>query len=223
MRKVIIIAPHPDDETLGCGGSILKHIDQGDQVFWLIMTTIKGSLEYSLQEIESRAAEINIVEKKFGFKETIQSDFITTQLDTYPKQQIIKFIAEVFNKIKPNIIYAPYEDDAHSDHQEIFKATIACCKSFRYPFISTVRIYETLSETGLNLSAKNTSFNPNLWIDISDYLEKKIEIMNCYNGEIGEHPFPRSEESIKALAILRGSSVSLKHAEAFISLKEIIL
>ena len=223
MKKVIIVAPHPDDETLGCGGTILKHIDKGDEVFWLVMTTIKGSPNFSKQEINKRESEITSVGRKYGFKGIIKSDFISSQLDTYPKQSIIKFISSKFNKIKPNIVYAPFENDAHSDHKEIFKATIACCKSFRYPFISSVRVYETLSETGLNLSAKNISFNPNLWIDISDYLEKKIEIMNYYKGEVGEHPFPRSNESIRALATLRGSSVSVKYAEAFISLKEVIV
>ena len=85
----------------------------------------------------------------------------------------MEFISNIFNRIQPNIIYIPYENDIHSDHKAVFSAATACCKSFRYPFISCVRVYETLSETELSLSTNNYSFKPNLWIDISDFLEKK--------------------------------------------------
>ena len=223
MKKVIFIAPHPDDETLGCGGAILKHIDKGDEVFWLIMTTIEGSSLYSKKQVKKRTSEIDSVASKYGFKEVIKSDFLTAQLDTYPKKELIEFISNIFNRIQPDIIYTPYENDAHSDHKAVFLATVACCKSFRYPFISSVRVYETLSETELNLSVDNNGFKPNLWIDISDFLEKKIEIMQNYSSEMGHHPFPRSEENIRALATLRGSSIAVKYAEAYISIKEVIL
>ena len=114
-----------------------------------------------------------------------------------------------------------YINDIHTDHQVIADTAMACFKSFRYPYINKVRSYETISETEFTIK-ENTVFQPNLWIDISNFLEEKIEIMKLYESEIGDPPFPRSVENIKALATLRGSTINVKYAEAFITLKEIL-
>ncbi len=223
MNKVMVIAPHPDDETLGCGGAILRHIDRGDDVYWLIMTTMKGSSIFTEEQVAKREKEIEIVSSRYGFKEVFNSDFPTMELDTVPKKDLVGFISNMFDKVRPDTIYAPYVNDVHSDHKAVFSAMASCTKSFRYPFIRRVRIYETLSETEFGLRPDDHGFKPNLWIDISNYLEKKIGIMRLYESELGQHPFPRSEENIRALATFRGATAGVRFAEAYISVKEVIV
>jgi len=222
MNKVMIIAPHPDDETLGCGGTILRHIAQGDDVYWLIMTTMKGTSVFTEEQVTKREKEIVAVSSNYGFKEVFNSDFPTTKLDTVPQKDLVGFISNIFDKVRPDTIYAPYVNDVHSDHEAVFCAMASCTKSFHYPYIRRVRIYETLSETEFGLRPDDHGFKPNLWVDISNYLEKKIGIMRLYESELGQHPFPRSEENIRALATFRGATAGVQFAEAYISVKEVI-
>ena len=221
MKRILIIAPHPDDETLGCGGAILKHIDEGHKVDWLIATTNKSSPNITNEEIIKREKEIEEVSSRYSFAGVYNLELPATLLDSIPKKEIIDSLSSVINKVKPEIIYIPNRLDAHSDHQIIHDCSIACTKPFRYPFIKIVRVYQTLSETGFNLRLESLGFKPNLLIDISNYLDKKIDIMNLYVGETSKHPFPRSEDSIRAQGILLGSMANCEYAEGFITLREI--
>ena len=135
--------------------------------------------------------------------------------------ELISKISSIINKVKPNIIYLPFKGDVHSDHKYIFDAAYSCTKVFRYPFIKKIYMMETLSETEFSLSTKEDSFVPNVFVNISDYIDKKIEAMKIYKSEIGEHPFPRSEKNIRALATYRGATSGCDCAESFILIKEI--
>ena len=222
MSSVLVVAPHPDDETLGCGGTLLRHIAEGDQVHWLIMTKITKKIGFTKKIIESRTKEIEQVASSYGFESVKQASFITTRLDTYPKSDLIKKVSKTVNIVNPDTVYLPYRRDVHSDHAEVFDAVAACTKSFRYPSIKKVRAYETISETEFSISPDDIGFKPNMWVDISGYLDRKIEIMKMYSSEVEQHPFPRSEQNIRALATYRGAVAGVIAAEAFISLKEII-
>ena len=221
MSNVIVISAHPDDETLGAGGSILKHVANGDHVYWLIVTNIVESEEFSKKKINSRQIEISIVEKIFGFKETFFLNYPTMTLSSSDLIKMVPEISAIFTKVKPEIIYTLNRSDAHSDHRVIFNAVMACTKSFRYPFIKKVLMYECISETEFAPALAEKVFLPNYFIDITDFLEIKLEIMKIFESEIGEHPFPRSLENIKALAHFRGASVGVQYAEAFQLLKYI--
>ena len=131
-----------------------------------------------------------------------------------PLKKLVTEFSELFSLIKPEVIYIPYINDVHTDHKIVSKAATSAAKWFRSSSIKQVNMYETLSETNFNFIEKKV-FQPNLFIDISKFLEKKIKICNCYKTEFGKHPFPRSKESIKALAILRGSQSGYKAAESF--------
>jgi LmbE family N-acetylglucosaminyl deacetylase len=225
--KIIVIAPHPDDETLGCGGTILRHTKEGEEVHWLIMSTLKSKTKLDKKNMKIREKQIRNVAKAYNFSSYHQTNFETAKLDTYPKIDLINEVSKYFKKIKPNLLYIPFPGDIHSDHREVYNATVACTKSFRYPYISKIRCYEVISETKFNFTGNNqksylTSFQPNLFIDISPYINKKIKIMKIYKNEIGKHPFPRSEKNIRAIATFRGATVAKKYAESFVSLKEII-
>jgi LmbE family N-acetylglucosaminyl deacetylase len=214
--KTLVIAPHPDDELLGCGGTLLRRSEEGADVGWLITTTISEDAGWDRKRVELREKEIQQVRDGLGVKpeHLFRFSYPTASLDTVPLDDLIKKISEVFVSFEPEEVFLPHRGDAHSDHRYVFDAAAACTKWFRYPSVRKVLTYETLSETEFGLG-DGSSFQPNLFMDVSGYLDKKIELLACYASEMGEHPFPRSEESVRALATLRGSSAGFPCAEAF--------
>jgi len=215
-NKVIVISAHPDDETLGCGGTLLRHKSGGDKLFWIIVTNVSikhGG--YTQEFIEKRQEEINSVYLKLKFNELFKLDYPTMNLTSHDLLDLIPKISEIFNIVKPNIIYVNNRSDTHSDHRIVFDAVAACTKSFRYPFIKKFLMYETLSETEFAPALLEKTFIPNYFVDISDFIDEKIELMKIYSSELGEHPFPRSIKNIKALATYRGSFAGVEYAEAF--------
>jgi LmbE family N-acetylglucosaminyl deacetylase len=221
MKKVIIISPHPDDETIGCGGTLLKHISNGDQVSWIIVTDMKEIPGVNKKTLDKRNEEIVEVSKKYGFHKIFQLGFPATLLDTLPKRDLISSLANAINEIKPEILYLPNENDIHTDHEQVFIASSAFTKSFRFPYIKDIYVYHTLYETELNLNPNQTSFKPNYFVDISEYLDEKLDIMKIYESELGKHPFPRSIEAIKSHATLMGSISNTNYAEGFVIIKQI--
>ena len=136
------------------------------------------------------------------------------KVDLMPISEIAEKIGGIVNEISPNIIYMPFFNDVHTDHNIIGKVLQSLIKWFRYPSLKKVLVYETLSETNFNFISKD-KFHPNTFNNITNFIDEKIKIMKIYESELHEHPFPRSRESIKALAILRGSQSGHKYAEAF--------
>ncbi len=220
MNTILVIAPHPDDETLGCGGTLLKHKQKGDNVNWLIATSISG-LKIDDSSIQERKNLINKVSNSYKFDCTYSLNFPTTTLDTIPKKEIINEFEKIFSELQPTIIYIPYRLDAHSDHEVVFDAAVACAKTFRCPSIRSIRCYQTISETEFGSRPEDPGFKPNLFVDISDVFEEKIHILKLYHSELGEHPFPRSIDSIKAQSLLNGSVSGCDYAESFLIIKEI--
>ena len=216
-KKILVVAVHPDDETLGCGGSLLKHKTNGDEINWLICTAIDKNQNY----YQIRDKEINKVSKLYAFDSVHNLRLKTMRIDEYSMSKLIEKISKVINKVKPNIIYLPFKGDVHSDHRKIFEASYSCTKSFRYPFIKKIYMMETLSETEFAPSTKEDNFIPNTFVDISAHMDKKIQIMQIYKDEIGKHPFPRSERNIRALGTLRGATCGHEYAESFMLLKQI--
>ena len=214
MKKVLIISPHPDDETLGCGGTILRHKKEKDLINLLVFTNVYQNKGWDKKYIQKREKEINKIIKLYKFDSYTNFGIPTKEVDHVDLSSLISKLDEYLKKFKPEIIYFPYNNDIHSDHQIISKVTSSCIKSFRNPFIKKGIMYEVLSETNFNFISNN-SFKPNYYVDISKFLEKKLSIMKVYKSEFKAHPFPRSKESVKALAILRGSESNYKFAEAF--------
>jgi LmbE family N-acetylglucosaminyl deacetylase len=215
----MVVAPHPDDETLGAGGTILKYKDQGDEVFWLILTNISTALGYTANQVRARQAEIEKVGRLFGFREIIKLDFPAAALDQIGVSEIIKQINPVVSEIAPETIILPYRHDIHSDHCIGFDAAYSCTKIFRHSFIKKILMMEVLSET--DFAIPEVTFSPNYFVDIGPYLEKKIEILKNYESELGPHPFPRSVKSVSALAAVRGTQAGCDYAESFMLLKSV--
>ena len=212
MKKILIISPHADDETLGCGGIISKLKSQKCKVYWLLITKVKLK---NNSEFLRRNKIIIKVKKKYKFDDLFQLQYLSSKLNYQNLSNLTSGINKIINLKKIDTIFAPYSFDAHSDHFFVSKASIASSKIFRAKTIEKIFIYEVLSETNYNFDSKAKLFKPNIYFDISKFLKKKISIMKLYKSEIGKHPFPRSIESIKALALLRGSESNFKYAEAF--------
>jgi len=216
-EKILTIAVHPDDETLGCGGTLLKHKANGDEIHWLICTaTDKDNNYYGI-----RQDEIKKVANLYNFDSVENLELKTMQVDEYTMSELIGKISKVIKEVQPSIIYLPFKGDVHSDHRKVFEAAYSCTKSFRYPFIKKIYMMETLSETEFAPSTKEDSFIPNVFVDISPFFEKKIEVIKIFKSEIAEHPFPRSLRNIEALATLRGATAGCEYAESFVLLKEL--
>lgn len=215
MRNVIVISAHPDDEVLGVGGTLLKHKNKNDNIYWLVTTNISEMQGFSKERVESRQEEIKIVEKRLGIKKTFLLNYPTMSLTSETLNRMIPEISKVFSSIEPEIIYCLNRSDAHSDHRITFDAVIACTKSFRYPYIKKVLMYECISETEFAPVLHEKVFLPNYYVDITEFMEEKKDIMKVYDSELGEHPFPRSLRNIEALAVFRGASVGVEYAEAF--------
>jgi LmbE family N-acetylglucosaminyl deacetylase len=217
--KTLIVAPHPDDETLGVGGTILRKKSEGETVAWLIITNMSISEGWTEQQIKSRKKEINKISKFYNFDKVFELNLPTTKLDNIPMSDLTSKISECFKLFEPEEIYIPHNADAHSDHRIVFDAVISSSKWFRLKSVKKILAYETLSETGFGLSRTN-NFSPNVFVDISSFIKYKIKAMNIYESELGSPPFPRSEENIKALALIRGSESGYLAAEAFELLRE---
>jgi N-acetylglucosamine malate deacetylase 1 len=218
--NVLCIAPHPDDETIGCGGTLLRHVAEGAKVHWLVVTEMTPDM-FSTERMARRRVEIDTVADRYGFASVQMLGFGTTKLDAHPMSEVVSAMSRVFAEVQPNTVFVPYRNDVHSDHTVVFDAAIACCKSFRYPSVKSVYAYETLSETEFGLRPDDGGFRPNLFVDIHPYLDEKVNIMRLYEGEIKPFPFPRSEECLRAQALLRGAQSGVQAAEAFMILKEI--
>lgn len=214
--KTLVVAPHPDDETLGCGGTLLRRKAEGGTIGWLLMTKLSKNWGWSDQRISQRADEIDQVRKILGIREehVYQLGFPATRLDTIPMADLVTSISEAFKSFEPEELFLPHSGDIHSDHRITFEAASACSKWFRHPFLKKIYAYETLSETDFNLQ-KHKIFKPNVYIDVSLYLEKKLKLLQVYRTEIENFPFPRSEQALRSLGYLRGSASGFNASEAF--------
>jgi len=193
--------------------------EDGSQLAWLIVTRMSEEDGFAPQRVRGRDAEIDKVSSLLGFSEVFRLSLPTRRLDAIPMAELIQKFAEVFNAFKPERVLLPHRSDVHSDHRVVFDAGASCAKWFRYPSVRRVLSYETISETDFCLDMR-APFQPNLFVDISRYLERKLEILATYESEVAPFPFPRSIEAVRALAAVRGAASGFAAAEAFQLLRE---
>ena len=142
MKKILFVAVHPDDETLGCGGTILKSKERGDEIYWLILTKANQKIT-EIVNIETIQKEyVKKVSDAYDFTKTYHLDFLETELDQYFMIKLIGKIKQIFDEVKPDTVYLPNRSDVHSDHKVAFEAVYACTKNFRAPYIKTILIHK---------------------------------------------------------------------------------
>lgn len=218
-NRLLIVSPHPDDETLGAGGTLLKCKHRGDKIYWLNFTDLKDDYGYSSKDVCKRKEEIEKVKKIYKIDGLYNLRLKPTCLGQYGKNDLVSKASAIIKEITPQIVILPFNNDAHSDHRIVFETVFSCSKVFRHPSIKKILMMEVLSET--DFASSDRGFVPNYFVDISDFLEEKIEITKIYKSEFAENPFPRSEENIRALATYRGATCGCHYAESFILLKAI--
>lgn len=217
--NILIIAPHPDDELLGCGGTIIKYKEAGYQVYLCIMT--KGDEEYYGKEVlEEKRKEAERVAEFLGIRKVFFCNFVAAHLDTYPQNQINQKLREIIQEIEPNIIFLPHQGDLHKDHQLTFQCSLVAAKPILNPYIQKILSYESLSETEQS-SPHTRPFIPTIYIDISRQLSQKLEVLALYKSEIKSYPHPRSLQGVEIKAQARGLEIGVSAAEAFMLIKEI--
>lgn len=222
MKRILAIAVHPDDESLGCGGTLLRFSSEGHELHWCIVTDMTEEAGFSAERIMAREAEITEVAGMYGFSGVHRLGLPSTGLDALPMSGLISALGGVLDKVRPNVVFLPFWGDVHSDHQVVFQAAISCLKAFRRPEVEQVLAMETPSETEFAAPIACSAFQPNYFVDTTSTLERKIEILRCYAGEMIPHPFPRSEESVRAMATLRGQQAVCRYAEGFVLLRQIV-
>ena len=218
--KILVIAPHPDDEVLGCGGIILKHVSGGDEVYLCVVTKAYPP-EWSEDEVKERKEEVLRVNAILGIKRTHFLDFPTVKLDAISQKDLIQGINQVIDKVQPAVVYIPHRGDVNADHRIVFNATMVAIRPRPGSVIKKVLSYETLSETEWAAPFAENTFIPNYYVDISRTLKNKLKAMSAYKTELKQYPHPRSLEAITSLAKMRGASVGVEAAEAFMLIREI--
>lgn len=219
--KILVIAPHMDDEILGVGGTIVKHIKQGDIVTVCIVANRAYQHKYNKSLIESEREATHQAKKILGYQNLVFLDLKDEQLDAALINIIIP-LEKIYTKIKPDIVYTCHGGDSNQDHQATFSATVVVCRSVGVHRPSRILCYETPSSTDQSPPLPNYQFAPNLYVEIApEELEKKIEAMKCYKLESRTFPHPRSSKGLNILAEKRGIEIGIELAEAFMVIREI--
>ena len=220
--KILIIAPHPDDEIIGVGGIIAKRATSGDEVYVCVVTKGCPPL-FDAELVEKGREECRKADKLLGVCETIFLDFPAVMLETVPRYELNGKISEVIQKIKPQEVYIPHRGDMQIDHQMVVDAAMVGLRPKYEHVIQRIYAYETLSETGWNVPNVQNDFIPTVYEDISRYLNLKLEAMKIFTTQLSEFPNTRSLKAIEALARFRGATVNIMAAEAFSLIREIKL
>ena len=215
---ILALAPHPDDETLGAGGLLLRARAAGRPIHWLIVTTMDPADGWPAEKIARREGEIAAVAEAFGFAGVHRLGFPAARLDAAPLGDLVGAVGAVVRAVAPEMLLLPHRGDAHSDHAVVHDAGAACAKWFRYPSVRWTLAYEALSETDAAVR-REEAFRADVFIDISAYLEEKLRIASLFGDEIQPFPFPRSLEAMRAQAALRGAACGAAAAEAFMLLR----
>lgn len=220
--KVLVISVHPDDETLGCGGAVLRHGARGDELHWLIVTQTYLPT-WPEETMARKAEEVKAVASAYGMKSVTKLGLPTARLDVTPQGEIINELRKAIDAVRPEVVYLVHDGDVHTDHHAVFTATMSVLKAFymKKHGVRRVLSYETLSSTDAAPPQHHRSFIPTVFQDISPYVGRKIEIMDMFETEAQPDPFPRGPSAIRALARYRGAAIAVDYAEAFVLIREV--
>lgn len=221
---VLAIAVHPDDETLGCGGTLLRHLASGDTIHWLVVTATTVP-DFSAERIQTQERQIAAVREAYGFASMQWLRFPSTRLETLPVNALIGAMREAIAAVRPEVVYVPNRSDVHSDHRVVFEASMAVLKSFYMRSLGVRRVLacEVPSETDAGPALAEQAFVPNVFVDVSETLRQKLRIMgDVFESELQGPFMPRGLSALEALARHRGAAIGVEFAEAFMLMREIV-
>lgn len=218
--NILVIAPHPDDEILGVGGTIAKYASEGNEVYVCVVT--KGCLPlFDEAGVEKVRKECMQADRILGVKKTFFLDFPAAMLETVPRHKLNDEIAKIIQMVLPDEVYIPHRGDMQIDHKMVVDAAMVGLRPKYKHLVRKIYAYETLSETGWDIPNTVNEFIPTVYNDISKFLEKKVQAMNEFDSQIENFPNARSVQAIRALAMFRGATVNCVAAEAFSLIREV--
>ena len=217
--NILVIAPHADDEILGVGGTIAKHIANNDSVYVCVVTKPVEPV-FREELVETIRKETLSSHRYLGITDTFFLELPSVMLEDIPRYQLNDKLQQIVDKVNAEIVYIPHFGDMQKDHKIVCEAAMVALRP-KNNKINAIYIYETLSETEWNVPHSANAFIPNSFVDISEFLDKKIKAMEFFRSQMSPFPCPRSQEAIMSLAKLRGSTVNVTAAEAFMLVREI--
>lgn len=220
MKKILIIAPHADDEVLGAGGTIARNVSEGNEVYVCVVTYGMEPL-FSKETARLVREETLKAHKLLGIKKTYFLEYPAVMLEQVERYKLNGSILEVLQEVEPDDVYIPHVGDMQKDHQIVNEAVMVAVRP-KYEYkVHAVYAYETLSETEWNIPNTANAFIPTVYQDISGFLEMKKKALSCFQTQVSEFPNPRSLGAVEALAKYRGSTIGVMEAEAFVLIREI--
>lgn len=221
LSPALVIAPHPDDEVLGCGGTMARIAAEGGIVDVAVVT--RGyAPRFESAQVDQVRDEAKSAHRQLGVRDTHFLDLPAAELDQLPHADLNAAIARIVSDLKPATIFIPFVGDLHLDHRLVFEAALVAVRPRGDAYPRCILAYETLSETNWSAPTLAPAFHPNVFIDISDHLDAKLAAFSCFASQVREFPDERSLTTIEALARLRGSTVTRSAAEAFMLIREVI-
>lgn len=215
MKRVLVIAAHPDDELLGCGGTVIRHTDKGDEVRSIIVCEGEslryGKGQYNQNEYTEKAASL------MGVSEIYRLGFPDQRLDTFPLVDLNITLEKIIDSYRPQIVYIQNGGDLNRDHRIVFESANVALRP-NAEFVEEIYSFYTVGSTELGFTAP---FTPTYWVNIEKQLDRKIKAFECYTSEIREYPHPRSSMALINLAKFTGNQCCMNAAEAFITIRRI--
>lgn len=218
----LFIAAHPDDEVLGCGGTIVKHVQNGDEVHVVILAEGVTSRD-KVRERESRAGELSQLAQAaheagriLGVQSVELHDFPDNRMDSVDLLDVVKVVETAIDRYKPDMVYTHHAGDVNIDHRIVHQAVVAACRPLPGQCVKTLLFFEVPSSSEWQTPSSAPAFFPNYFVDISDCLNKKLQALEAYRSEMRPWPHPRSLEAVEHLAHWRGATVGVEAAEGFV-------
>ncbi len=227
MKTVLVVAAHPDDEILGVGGTVARHTANGDKVYALILgegQTSRGERREDISRDVVERLHENTLEsaRAVGYSEVLFADFPDNRFDSVSLLDIVKEVERRIGELMPEIIYTHYSGDLNIDHQYTARAVLTATRPIGDCCVKEIYAFETLSSSEWNFDySAQAAFCPNVFVDITDYYEKKENAMKCYVSELCQYPHPRSLDGMDALSKTRGMAAGMQRAEAFMLVRSI--
>lgn len=218
-ETVLVVAAHTDDEALGCGGTIARHVAEGDTVYAVFLADgVTSRLEASSEELEQRNEASETARHILGIKKSYMLGFPDNRLDTVPLLDIVQKLEEVIEAVEPSIVYTHHHGDLNIDHRITHQTTMTACRPIPGSSVREIYAFEVVSATEWNTPGASP-FTPSMFVDISEHLEKKMDALRAYALEMRECPHSRSMENVRQLAKVRGCSVGVFAAEGLMAIR----
>lgn len=220
MNTVLVVAAHPDDEVLGAGGTLARHVHCGDRVHALLVAEGATSryapgMAEVLAKCTRRAAQV------LGFASVEQLSLPDQRLDTVPLLEVTREVENVVDRVRPDVVYTHFPGDVNADHGVVARAAWTACRPYVLPGLRLFAAFETPSSTEWAWPVDGSTFGPALFVDVTSTLDEKLDAMSCYESELRDYPHPRSLRALRERAAYWGGRVSRPAAEAFQVLREV--